>query len=141
MIKNMSHKLWLIITAVKLFHALIFVGTDLKSEIPSYIIVAEASPPILILRSFFDRLLSSHKTYRKFNYFRGSKNHGHHQEYDHVLPFSKRKSGFEKAIWHWGVNQTWKAWIRTWLTMTSSFEVDSNLISQLWFRQLQILST
>ena len=40
---------------------------------------------ILILRLFFDRLLSNHKTYEKFKYFRQNKNHGHHQEHDHVL--------------------------------------------------------
>ena len=69
MIKNMSETV--IITAVKPFHFLIFGGTDLNSGIPNYIIVAETSTTIgrafsiLIIRSFFDRLLSSHKTYRK----------------------------------------------------------------------------
>ena len=60
-----------IIPPIKPFHSLIFGGTDLNSEISSYIIAAETSTtigrafPILIIRSFFDQLLSSHKTYRK----------------------------------------------------------------------------
>ena len=82
----------MVIPPIKPFHSLIFVGTDLNSEIPNYIIVAETSTTIgrafsiLIIRSFFDRLLSSHKTYRKFKNFRRSKNHDHHQEHNHVLP-------------------------------------------------------
>ena len=64
MIRNMSETV--IITA-KPFHSYIFGGTDLYSEISSYI----------ILRSFFYRLLSNNKTYGKFKYFRRSKNHGH----------------------------------------------------------------
>ena len=72
MIRNMSENV--IIPPIKPFHSLIFGGTDLNSEISSYIIVAETSPPmgrafpILILRSFFDRLLSNHKTNGKFKY-------------------------------------------------------------------------
>ena len=91
MIKNMCETV-IITAAVKPFHSLIFGGTDLNSQIPSYIIVTETSPPIgralsiLIIRSFFDRLLSKHKTYGTFKYFRQNKNHGHRQEHDHVLP-------------------------------------------------------
>ena len=70
--KNMS--VTMVIPPIKPFYSLIFGGTDLNSEIPSYIIVVETSPPfgrffpILILRSFFDRLLSNHKTNGKFKY-------------------------------------------------------------------------
>ena len=76
MIGNMS--VTMVIPPIKPFHSLIFVGTDLNSEIPSYIIVVETSPtfgrffPILILRSFFDRLLSNNKTNGKFKYIKTS---------------------------------------------------------------------
>ena len=44
MMRNMSETV--IITAVKPFHSLLFGGTDLNSEIASYIIEAKTSPPI-----------------------------------------------------------------------------------------------
>ena len=64
MIRNMSGTV--IITAVKPFHSLLFGGTDLNSDIASYVIIAETllligrALPLLILRSIFYRFLTNH---------------------------------------------------------------------------------